>query len=248
VYDTGTLVRVAQDRIGKLAKREVPMTLRNADGWVRLGMLALPLAGLLALVGLYGTLKLGAGGILATGDNRAIVSTGFFASVFLGNVLALTVLIFGVVALHAFLANSGEKLLATGGMILSIVGIALMLPRLGVIAYAVPALSRSFLNGDPETIRIIDSIFAGPLGTIETVTMPIYSAGFFLFGIAIWRCGVLPRWAGVMISLHAPLITGPLVGSVAGALLALVGGGWIALSSVRILPDQTETEAMPRVR
>ena len=89
------------------------MTWRNADGLVRLGMLALPLAGLLALVGLYSTLKLGAGGILATGDNRAIVSTGFFASVFLGNVLALTVLIFGVVALHAFLANSGEKLLAT---------------------------------------------------------------------------------------------------------------------------------------
>ena len=62
---------------------------------IRLGILALPLAGLLALVGLYSTLQLGPGGILASGDNQAIVSTGYFVSVFFGNVLALTVLIFG---------------------------------------------------------------------------------------------------------------------------------------------------------
>jgi hypothetical protein len=60
--------------------------LRNAEGLVRLGMLALPLAGLLALVGLYSTIKPGSGGILATADNRAIVSAGYFVSVLLGNV------------------------------------------------------------------------------------------------------------------------------------------------------------------
>lgn len=226
------------------------MTLGNDEGLIRLGMLALPLAGLLALAGLYSALELGSGGILATGDSRAIVSAGYFASAFLGNVLALTVLIFGVVALHAFLANGGEKVLATGAMILSIVGITLMLSRLGVIAYAVPALSRSFLNGNSESITILDSIFAGPLGTVQTASMLTYSAGFILFGVAIWRSGVLPRWAGVLIAVHAPLITGPvpLVGSVAGALLALAGGGWIALSSLRSIPGQAEPEARVRVR
>ena len=34
---------------------------RNNDGLIRLGMLALPLAGLLALVGLYTTFTLGPG-------------------------------------------------------------------------------------------------------------------------------------------------------------------------------------------
>ena len=63
---------------------------------------------------------------------------------------------------------------------------------------------------------IVDSIFAGPVGTVESVSSLLYSAGFFLFGIAIWRSGVLPGWAGVLIAVHAPLITGPvpLVGSV----------------------------------
>ena len=135
---------------------------RNNDGLIRLGVLALPLAGLLALAGLYTTFTLGPGGILESGDNRAIASMGYFVSVFFGNVLALTVLIFGVIALYAYLANTGERALTLGAMVLSIVGIALSLTRLGVIAYTVPALSRSFLSGNPESIRIIDSIFAGP--------------------------------------------------------------------------------------
>ena len=219
------------------------MALREPGGLVRLGMLALPLAGLLALIGLYSTSKLGSGGILATGENQAIVSKGYFASVLLGNVLALTVLIFGVMALYAFLANGGEKASALGAMILSIVGISLMLSRLGVVAYAVPALSRSFLNGSPESIRILDSIFAGPLGMVENASSVSYSAGFVLFGIAVWRSGVLPRWAGVLIAVHAPLISGPfpVVGSVAGALLALVGGGWIAISALRDTPADPAT-------
>lgn len=226
------------------------MPARNTDGLIRLGVLALPLAGLLALAGLYSNFKLGPGGILASGDNRAIVSTGYFLSVFLGNVLALTVLIFGVIALYAYLANSSQRALALGAMILSVVGIALILSRLGVIAYAVPALSRSFLNGNPESIRILDYIFAGPLGTIENLSLLCYSAGFILFGVAVWRSGVLPKWAGVLTAAHAPLVAGPfsVAGSVLGALLAVVGGGWIALSIWRGPTARMGAEAEPRVR
>jgi hypothetical protein len=223
------------------------MLLRNTARLIRFGVLALPLAGFLALVGLYGALQLGSGGILATGDNQAIVSTGYFVSVFVGNVLALTVLIFGVVALYAYLANSRQRALAVGAMISSIFGIALTLSAVGVNAYAVPALSRSFLNGSPESITILDYVFAGPLGTISTLAFLLYSAGFILFGGAIWRSGELPRWAGGLVAVHAPLISGPfsVVGSVVGVLLALVGGGWIALSVLRAPPAGAEDEATP---
>src|SRR3712207_260653 len=223
---------------------------RNNVGLIRLGVLSLPLAGLLALAGLYTTFALGPGGILASGDNRAIASMGYFVSVFFGNVLALTVLIFGVIALYAYLANTGERALTLGAMVLSIVGIALFLTRLGVIAYTVPALSRSFLSGNPESIRIIDSIFAGPLGSVEVMSWLLYSAGFILFGVAIWRSGALPKWAGVLIAVHAPLISGPfsIVGSVVGILLAVVGGGWIALGVLRSPPARMGAGAAPRVR
>jgi hypothetical protein len=183
------------------------MASRDSAALIRLGVLALPLAGLLALVGLYSTLQLGPGGILASGDNRAIVSSGYFMSVFWGNVLALAVLIFGVIALYAYLVNARERALALAAMILSIFGIALTLSTVGVNAYAIPALSRSYLNGRTESIRILDYIFAGPLGTISTLVFLLYSAGFILIGIAIWRSGVLPKWAGVLVAVHAPLIS-----------------------------------------
>jgi len=69
--------------------------------------------------------------------------------------LALAVLMFGVVALYAYLADGAQRTLALGAM-------ASMLSRLGVFAYAVPALSRSFLDGNQECIRILGRIFAGP--------------------------------------------------------------------------------------
>jgi len=225
---------------------------QSSEGLIRLGILALPLAGLLALVGLYSTFKLGPGGILATGDLQAIISASYFVSVLVGNVLALTLLIFGVMALFAYLANTGQRALALGAMILSIIGIALTLTGLGVFAYAVPALSEAYLNGQEEAaILILDSIFAGSFETITTVVVFLfYSAGFILFGVAVWRSGVLPRWAGVLVAAHAPLISGPFsnVGSVVGALLAVVGSGWIALSVLRSPSAPREAEAEPRVR
>jgi hypothetical protein len=47
-----------------------------------------------------------------------------------GNGLALTLLIFGVMALYAYLANSSVRALALGAMVLSIFGIALQLTGL----------------------------------------------------------------------------------------------------------------------
>jgi hypothetical protein len=111
------------------------------------------------------------------------------------------------------------------------VGISLMLSRLGVFAYAVPALSRSFLDGNQESIRILDRL-RGSLGTVEIASTLLYSAGFVSF--AVWRSDALPGWAGVLMAAHAPLISGPF--PVVGALLALVGGGWIALSALRGTP------------
>jgi hypothetical protein len=114
---------------------------RNTDGLIRLGVLALPLAGLLALVGLYSSLRLGPGGILASGDNRAIISPGYFLSQLVGNGLALTLLIFGVIALFAYLLNSSGQALPLIAMVLSIVGIALTLSGLGIYAYTMPTPS-----------------------------------------------------------------------------------------------------------
>lgn len=226
------------------------MSVRNANGLIRLGVWALPLAGLIGLVSIYGVFMLGPGGIIASSDNQAVVSSGYFVSQFVGSAIALTVLIFGVMALYAYLVNTGQKALAVGALVFSIAGIALDLTEVGVYAYTVPALSRSFLDGHTQSIVIIDHIFDGPFGVIDFVDFLPYSVGLLLFGIAVWRSGVLPRWAGVLIAVHAPLISGlfSVVLSLVGVVLGLVGGGWIALSVMRNPSALREGQAEPRVR
>jgi hypothetical protein len=228
------------------------MSSRDSDDLVRFGLLALPLAGLLGLAGQYSNLQLGTGGVLATSDNRTIVGGGYFMGQLLGNGLSLTLLIFGVVSLYAYLANSSVRALALGAMISSIFGIALNLTGVGVFAYAIPALSRSFLDGHPQSIRISEYIFGAPFGITIFLALLLYLAGFVLFGVAIWRSGVLPRWAGVLVAVHAPLLLMgafiSVVVSILGVLLATVGAGWIVLSAWRNSSDQASSQATPRVR
>jgi hypothetical protein len=40
----------------------------------------------------------------------------------------------------------------------------------------------------------------GALPTLWTIAGPLYMLGGLLFGIAVYRAGVLPRWAGVLLA------------------------------------------------
>jgi hypothetical protein len=227
---------------------------QSSEGLIRLGLLALPLAGLLFLVGLSSTFRVFEPFVwVATEDPQYVLTSGFFVRQFVGTILALTLLIFGVVALFAYLANRSGMALPLASMVLSIVGIALSLSGSGIVVYTLPALGEAYLSGQVETaITVADAILTtGPWQTISAVVFSLYSAGFILFGVAIWRSGVLPQWAGVLVAVHAPLVSGPFlpaVVSVVGTLLAVVGGGWIALSALRSPSAPREAEAEPRVR
>jgi hypothetical protein len=70
------------------------------------------------------------------------------------------------------------------------------------------------------------------------VAFLLYSAGFILFGFGVWSSGTLPKWAGAMLALHAPLLTAPIpdLFSILGALLLVIGGGWITFTVLRRPP------------
>jgi hypothetical protein len=60
----------------------------------------------------------------------------------------------------------------------------------------------------------------------------LYSAGAVLLGVALWRAGTLPRWAGPLYAVAVPLISivGLAVGVAqpVGAVLLIVSGAWVA--------------------
>jgi hypothetical protein len=45
----------------------------------------------------------------------------------------------------------------------------------------------------------------GAVPTIWTLTGPVYILGGLLFGIATFRAGILPRWAGALLSVSTVL-------------------------------------------
>jgi hypothetical protein len=231
---------------------------QHTTNLVRIGVLALPLAGLLALVGLLVNYRVPDPRVDPRGTAQAISSTGYFVSQFAGNVLGSTLLIFGVIALAAYLANTSVKGLALAAMVLSIAGIALILSVAGVAAYTLPVIGRAYLDGQdvinlsdqPGARGIVVAILGSPVRGIFVLVFFLYSTGFILFGIAVWRSGALRKGTAIPLALHAPLISSfirphPNWASVLGALLFILGGVLISLgvfrgSSTRRVETQEE--------
>ena len=218
---------------------------------IRLGILALPVAGVLTLVGLIGRYNTPNPRVAPKVAAEAASSTGYVVSQFLGNVLGLTLLIFGVLALTVYLAETSVERVALAAMILSIAGIAPIMSAMGVTTYALPVLGRAYLSGQQDAVQIVDAIFGQPLTSIFLVAFLLYAAGFILFGVAIWRSGVFPKSAAISFGVHAPLFASfirspPSILTFVGSLLFVIGGTLIALTVFRRpSTGKSGTEAKP---
>ena len=156
----------------------------------------------------------------------------------LGQILA----IFGVFALGAYLATSHAGGMGLVAMVITVVGSALLLVVLGVSTFAAPE--------EGQALTRLGYILLGFVGNI-------------LLGVAIWRSGTLPRWAGALwagahVLLYVsqgyaatigPASTPPTV--LVGAVLVAISGAWMAFS---VLSRATAAQpvgavaAQPRVR
>src|SRR5215204_2790380 len=211
---------------------------------VRIGLLTLPLAGLLAIWATVAASTFVDAGIEPLEAASAYNATSYFLSQFVGHIFALTV----------YLSDIRGERWTLGAMVLSILGIGLLLSVYGLRTYALPALGGAYLSGQQNAIEMANVVFGYPLTLVFYVAFLLYSAGFILFGFAIWGSGTLPEWAGVLLAIHAPLLSGPLpeAFAVLGALLLLIGGGWLAFAVLRKSParvgDCVEAESKPRER
>ena len=236
------------------------MSAANTNKWIGIGLLGLPLYGVLTFFS-----SLDPQPDFNT-DYEAwayYVSTDYyvlkhvFASI-IGMVLALL----GTIALGAYLARSRAGRLGLTAMVITVVGYALFLTIGGVSAFASPGEGQAYVAGDYEFAEIAASGFAV---TMQTFTLVLASmlilVGNVLLGVAIWRSRTLPRWAGalwaagaVLMLLLGQLIAIFLTGStpvtvLVGAVLLVISGGWMAWSVLREpSPGALGARAQPRVR
>lgn len=151
---------------------------------------------------------------------------------FLGGLLLL---LFGLIALSAYLANAGVRTSAIVGMVVSVSGIALFLPFVGFPTLVTPTLGQAYLSGHPEmgaAMQLLSPIphgFRGWLFVQAVFALVVSIAGGIAMAVAIWRSGKFPRWAAVVFAIAFSLVMTdtPFVAWI-GYVLLIAAGGRIA--------------------
>jgi hypothetical protein len=200
------------------------------DNATRLGVLAVPVYGLLVLLSTLSHQPDPGSDFRAYAEY--VTTTGFLVSHLAGSILGTTIGLLGVLALVAVLAATGVRRLALRGLVLSVGGMALIMTLFGAAAFAQPAIGRAYLAGQQAAVAVNSDLYGAPAVAVGATGGLLYSAGAVLVGVALWRAGTLPRWAGVLYAVAVPLIAvvGLAVGVAqpVGAVLLIVGGAWIA--------------------
>jgi hypothetical protein len=209
------------------------MSTPNTTRWISIGLLGLPLYGALTFLSSIDpqpdpNTHLEAWARYVTTDHYV-----------LGHLLySILGLIFAIFALGAYLTRSSVGRMGLVAMVITVLGNALFLPLQGVSTFSAPEEGQAVLAG-LEEFEELPPIFAN---TVFGLTALL---DIVLLGVAVWRSGILPKWAGaiwaaahvlmylslVYASKIGPASTPPTV--LVGAALVVISGAWMAWSVLR---------------
>ena len=209
---------------------------------IRRGIYALPAAGVLTAVPWLFILRQPSMQTDPEAYARSLTSPANVAAgyVYLAGFICL---LFGLLALHALLARTRGASWATGGMVVSVVGIALALPVFGVFGLASAILGDVYLAGHKDVTAAMLLMGGGTpsdrLNNYFGILMLIALIGGIAYAVAVWRSRTLPRWAGLVLvpGLVLSMTFGPLAW--AGAICLVAGGTWLALRADRVADTGT---------
>jgi hypothetical protein len=236
------------------------MATPNTTRWIGIGLLGLPLYGALTFFSSinpqpdYNTYP-EAWARYVTTDHYVLEH--LFLSIF-----SVIFAIFGVFALGAYLTASRAGGIGLVAMVITVLGSALLLVVLGVSTFAAPEQGQALLAG-MDTNELPDTFADTALALTGLAYILLGFVGNILLGVAVWRSGTLPKWAGALwagahVLLYVsqgyaatigPRSTPPTV--LVGTVLVVISGAWMAfsvLSRAAGAPPVGAAVAQPRVR
>jgi len=236
------------------------MSAPNTTNWIRVGLVGLPAAGALTL---WSSLDPQPDpNVHYEAWSRFVTTDHYVLTHVFGSILGLILAIFGTFALGAFLTRSRAARLGLVAMVITVLGSALFLPGMGVSTFSAPEEGQAYLAGIEGLAELPTSSADIAFTATSLLVVVLLFVGNVLLGVAVWRSGTLPKWAGALWA-AAPVFMYPLglvyaatIGPAStpptvlvGALLVVVGGGWIAWRAMR-QPSTREVgvEAQPRVK
>jgi hypothetical protein len=165
----------------------------------------------------------------------ASVTSARWVAAHLLAMLAFVLLLFGMLALYAYLRAGLMEPRALRGLAWSLAGIALIMPMLGFETYVLPVLGRLYLAGTTGVAPIVGLIYLGPAIVVFLLGLLFLAIGVVYLAVAIWQDSRLPRWAGVLFAIGLALWFPPFpraVRIIDGFFIGL-GGLWLASSMWR---------------
>jgi hypothetical protein len=234
------------------------MAAANTLRWIGIGLLGLPLYGALTF---FSSLE-GQPDPNTQREawSRFVTTNEYVLGHLFGSIGGLIFLIFGVFALGAYLARSRVGRMGLVAMVITVLGSALFLPLQGVSTFAVPEEGQAVLAG-LEEFEELPPIFANTVAGLTGLVVILLSfVGNFLLGVAVWRSGTLPRWAGALwagahVLMYLSLVYAQTIGPAstpatvpAGAVVVVIAGAWIAWSALSrpIAAEAVGAAAQPR--
>jgi hypothetical protein len=236
------------------------MSAPNITRWIGVGLLGLPL---------YGALTFFSSLNPQPDPNthpeawaRYVTTDSYLLKHLFASGLGLILVILGTFALGAYLVGSRAGRMGLVGMVGAVLGTLLFLMVGGVSIFAAPKQGQAILAGIEEYEKLPTILADTALLPTMGVGVLLMLVGNVLLGVAVWRSGTLPRWAGALWVAGSAL---PLLGQVyiilpigadstpptvpTGAVLLVIGGAWMAWSVLRGPSSETVgARAQPRVQ
>ena len=220
------------------------MSAPNITRWIGIGLLGLPLYGAMTFFSSLDPQPDPNTHLEAW--SRFVTTDSYVLKHLLLSDLGIVFAIFGTFALGVHLATSRAGRMGLWAMVVTVFGSALFLTIGGVTTFAAPEEGQAVLAG-VEEFESLPTIFANTLMMATFgVAVLLMLAGNVLLGVAVWRSGTLPKWAGALWVAGSAL---PLLGQLyimlpigadstpptvpMGALLLAIGGAWMAYRVLR---------------
>lgn len=118
-----------------------------------------------------------------------------------GMMLALVyqaLLVLGSLALYVHLSRSRAERWAFAGLVVTVCCTMLFVPMMGFAAFVVPAVGALIEAGHTDAVAVMDQTFREPFAAFPFFGGIFVNLGLILNGVAVWRSGTLPKWAGVL--------------------------------------------------
>jgi hypothetical protein len=236
------------------------MSTPNTTRWIGIGLLGLPLYGVLTFFSSLNPQPDPSTQYEAWA--RFVTTNGYVLKHLFASDLGIIFVIFGTFALGAYLTRSRAGRMGLVGMVIAVFGHALFLMIGGVSTFASPSEGQAYLAGMEEIENLPTSLAVTLQLATFGVSILFGFVGNVLLGVAVWRSGILPKWSGALWA-AAPVLmyvfglgyaitiganaTPPTVP--AGAVLLAIGGAWMAWSVLnRPSAETVGVQAQPRVQ